>query len=264
MVRAIWSGSVSFGLVNVPVKVVSAVQSKDVRFHMLHGEDNARIELKRVCSVEGEEVPNDQIVKGFEVSPGKHVILSKEELDSVDPEATRAIDILDFVQLSQVDPLYFERPYYLVPDKGAEKPYRLLVEAMERTGRVGIARVVLRSKEHLVALRPVEGALTMTTLVYHDELVSRQALDIAAPRSAPNEREVEMAAQLVDALATDFEPERYHDVHRERVMDLIEKKAQGGPVELPKPGGPRTPPADLVSALQASLEAARRKGQVEA
>lgn len=262
--RAIWSGSVSFGLVNVPVKVVTAVQAKDVRFRMLHADDSAPIEQKRVCSAEGVEVDYASIVKGYKVGPDRYVVVSPEEMEALEAQSTRAIEIEEFVDLAQVDPIYFEHPYYLVPDKGAGKAYGLLVEALRRTNRAGIARVVLRSKEHLVALRAVEDVLAMTTLFYHDEVVPTTSLGVEEARSAPTEKEVAMAEQLIGALATDFDPERYHDQYRERVLDYLEKKAQGETVELPQPRAAAKRPVDLVSALQASLEAARRKGKVEA
>jgi DNA end-binding protein Ku len=264
MVRAIWSGSVSFGLVNVPVKVVTAVRSKDVRFRMLHDADAAPIEQKRVCSVEGQEVEYEHIVKGYKVGADRYVVVTPEELEALDPEATRTIDIQDFVDLSEVDPIYFEHPYYLVPDKGAGKAYGLLVEALRRSNRAGIARVVLRTKEHLVALRPMDDVLAMTTLLYHDEVVQPSSLEVEETRGAPNEKEIAMAEQLIDALATGFDPTKYHDMYRERVLDYLEKKAAGETVSVPAPKAEGPRPVDLVSALQASLEAARRKGKVEA
>lgn len=261
MVRAIWSGSISFGLVNVPIKVVTAVQSKDVRFHQLHAEDGARIEQKRFCSAEGREVPYDEVVKGYEISPEKHVIVTKEELETVDPEATHTIDILDFVDLPDIDPIYFEKPYYLMPDKTAGKAYGLLVEAMRRAGRVAIARVVLRTKEHLVVLRPYEDVLTMTTLVYHDELVPPSVLEgvVEAAAQAPSDREIEMAQQLIETLAAPFEPSKYHDTYRERVLALIQQKAEGHAVVAPPPKSEAAKPVDLMSALQASLQNAKKK-----
>lgn len=264
MVRSIWSGSVSFGLVNVPVKVVTAVKSKDVRFHMLHEADGARIENRRVCSAEGSEVPYEEIVKGYSLGGDRYVTVSKEELESLDPEASRAIEISDFVDLSEIDPLYFEHPYYLVPDKGAGKAYGLLVEAMRRTNRAAIARVVLRTKEHLVAVRALDDVLTMTTLFYHDEVVPTSELEVAEPKTAPAEKEIAMAEQLIEALTGSFDPTKYEDLYRERVMDLIERKAEGEEVVLPPTPAAKPAPVDLVSALQASLDAARRKGKVEA
>lgn len=254
--RSIWTGSLSFGLVNVPVKVVSAVRQKDVRFHMLHDADGARIEQKRVCSADGEEVPYESVVKGYEVGKDEYVVLTKEEIEAADPVKTDTIEIHDFVDVYQIDPLYFERPYYLVPEKGAAKAYRLLLQAMSDTQKVAIARVVMRTKEHLVAVRPVGGVLAMTTLLYHDELVDQADLEV--PEAAPSEKEMTMAQQLIDALTTDFDPEKYHDDYRERLLKVIESKAEGKEIVAP----PRKEPArtkDLADALAASLEAARRR-----
>lgn len=261
--RSIWKGSLSFGLVNVPVRVVTAVRSKDVRFHMLHDADGARIQQKRVCSADGEEIPYEHIVKGFPVGDDEHVVLTKEDMDAADPEKTDTIDIHDFVDVYQIDPLYFEKPYYLVPEKGAAKAYRLLVQAMKDTGKVALARVVMRDKEHLVAVRPVGDALAMTTLVYHDELVDQAELELPEAATEPSERELAMAQQLIDALSADFDPEKYRDEHRERILDLIERKAQGKEIVAP----PRKEPAkakDLADALAASLEAAKARRRPEA
>ncbi|MFL5275722.1 MAG: Ku protein, partial [Myxococcales bacterium] len=177
MPRPIWSGSVSFGLVNVPVKLFSATSPKEIRFHMLHDKDGARIQQKRVCSAEEKEVPWEHIVKGFEISKGRYVSVSREELSAFDPKGSKSIDIEDFVDLSQIDPIFYESTYYLVPDRGATKPYALLVEAMKRTNRVGIARFVLRTKQYLAAVRPMKGALAISTMLYADEVVSQDDLE---------------------------------------------------------------------------------------
>src|SRR6266481_4282297 len=174
MARPIWSGSISFGLVTVPVKLFSATSPKEVRFHMLHDKDGGRIQQKRVCSIDGEEVSWEHIVKGFEISKGRYVTVTREELEAFNPRANKAIEIEDFVDLSQIDPIYYESTYYLVPDRGAAKPYALLVEAMKRTHRVGIARFVLRTKQYLAAVRPLRNALTISTMLYHDEIVSQE------------------------------------------------------------------------------------------
>lgn len=261
--RSIWKGSLSFGLVNVPVRVVTAVRQKDVRFHMLHDADGGRIQQKRVCSVDGEEVPYENIVKGYPLGGDEHVVFTKEELDAVDPDKTETIDISEFVDIYQIDPLYFEKPYYLVPEKGAAKAYRLLLDAMRDTQKVALARFVMREKEHLVAVRPVGEVLAMSTLVYHDELVDQADLEIPEPAAKPSEKELAMAQQLIDALSGDFDPEKYRDEHRERLMALIEEKAQGHEIKAP----PRKEPAkakDLADALAASLEAARNRRKQEA
>jgi len=177
MARPIWSGSISFGLVSVPVKLFSATSPKEVRFHMLHDKDGGRIQQKRVCSIDGEEVAWEHIVKGFEISKGRYVTVAREELEAFNPRANKAIEIEDFVELAQIDPIYYESTYYLVPDRGAAKPYALLVEAMKRTHKVGIARFVLRTKQYLAAVRPLEHALAISTMLYADEVVSQDELE---------------------------------------------------------------------------------------
>ena len=260
MPRAIWKGALSFGLVNVPVKLVTAVRQQEVKFRQLHDEDGAPIQYKRVCSVDGEEVPYEHIIKGYEIAPDQYVTLTPEELEAVDPEASDTIDIVDFVDISQIDPLYFEKPYYLVPDKGGAKAYGLLVEAMRKAGRVAIARVVLRTKEHLVAVRPVGNALTMTTLLWHDELMRVEQLEgIPAETDAP-ERELQMAQKLIDALTADFEPGKYTDEHRDRLMQIIEQKAEGKATVAP-PRAEVAAPTDLASALEESLRAVEERAR---
>src|SRR5919106_4306518 len=177
MPRSIWRGAISFGLVNVPVKLYSAVSKKTVRFNQLHDTDHARIHQKRVCSQDGEEVPYENIVKGFEIAPDRYVVITPEELEALDPAKTRSIDIEDFVEVDQIDPLYYEHPYYLVPDTGATKAYKLLLEALRETSKVAIARVVLRSKEYLVAIRPAGELLTMETMLLADERIPSDRLD---------------------------------------------------------------------------------------
>jgi len=257
MARAIWSGSISFGLVNVPVKLFSAVSQKEVHFNMLHDKDGARINLKRFCSAEDVEVPYEHIVKGYEVSKGRYVTVTPAELEGVDPKASRTIDIQDFVELAEIDPIYYDQTYYLAPDRGAGKAYALLLEAMRSTGRVGIARFVLRTKEALCCVRPLGSALALSTMNYADEIVSLDELEL--PREpAPAPRELEMAGRLVDSLTTAFEPGRYHDTHREKVLALVEKKAAGEEVVLPPEAAPAKV-VNLADALAASL-AARQQG----
>ncbi|MEA3201058.1 MAG: end-binding protein Ku [Thermoplasmata archaeon] len=246
---------------NVPVRVVTAQRSKDVRYHQLHDADGARIQYKKVCSAEGAEVEAEHIVKGWEAGGGAYVTVTDEELAKLDPQKSETIDIQDFVHLEEIDPLYFEKGYWLVPDKGAGKSYRLLVEAMRKSGRVAIARVVMRGKESLVAVRAVGDVLAMETMLHGDELVPQEDLEVAQA-AAPGERELDMAEKLIDALTTTFEPEKYPDEHRQRVLAYLESKAEGREVVLPPKAEARRP-ADLVDALQKSLEAARRKGKAE-
>jgi DNA end-binding protein Ku len=220
MPRAIWSGAISFGLVNIPVKLYSAVSRKTVRFHQIDAESGARVRQKRVGG-DGEEVAYDQIVKGYEIGPDRYVTITPEELESLEPQKTRTIDIEDFVDLEDIDPIFYDHPYYLAPDTGAAKAYRLLVDAMEDSGKVAIARVVLRSKEHLVAIRPRSGVLAMETMLFADEVISPDALDeLSADGDVQtSDRELAMAKQLIDSLTSEFEPEKYRDEYRERVLD---------------------------------------------
>jgi DNA end-binding protein Ku len=260
MPRSIWSGAISFGLVNVPVKLYSAVSRKTVRFHQLNSDTGHRISQKRVDSVTDEEVPYDKIVKGFELTKERYVVVTPEELDSIAPEKTRAIDIEDFVDLEDIDPIFYDHPYYLVPDKGAGKAYGLLLEAMRESGKVAIARVVLRSKEQLVAIRPGEGdVLTMETMIFHDEVVPADDLDDVPSTKdlKTSDRELKMAQQLIDSLSSDFEPSKYHDEYREKVLELIEAKADGQEIAIqPTDEEPQEVP-DLMAALEASLAAVK-------
>jgi DNA end-binding protein Ku len=254
MPRSLWTGSISFGLVNVPVKLTTAVRKKDVRFHQLHAKDGARIVQKRFCSEENVEVTYEELAKGYEITPGQYVMIEPEELEDLDPVATHTIDIDDFVALDEIDPLFFDSSYYLVPDDRGAKPYRLLLEAMREAGQVGIATVVMRTKQYLCAVRPVEDALVLTTMNFADEVVPQTQLDdLPGPDVEASERELQMARQLIETLATKFDPDKYHDTYRERVLELIEKKAAGQ--ELVTPAAPERPAPviDLMAALEASL-----------
>ena len=250
----------SFGLVNVPVKLVSATSSKDVRFHQLHDADGGRIQQKRVCSVDGEEVDYDHIVKGYDLGGGRYVVIEPEELASIDVAATRTIDIEEFVDLAEIDPVYFERSYYLVPDGRAEKPYALLVETMSRTGKVAIGRFVLRTKQYLATLRARDGVLVLATMLFDDEVVAPEELDVpTALDTAPSDKEVKMATQLVESLSAPFEPSKYTDDYRAKVMELIEAKADGEIITQPDAPADSAPVVDLMAALEASLAAARKQ-----
>ncbi len=261
-----WSGSISFGLVNVPIKLYSAVSPKEVHFNMLHEKDGARIQQKRVCALDGEEVPWEEIAKGYEISKGRYVMIEPEELEKYNPKATKSVDIMDFVDLDSIDPIYFERTYYLAPDRGAAKAYALLVEAMKRTNKVAIAHIVLRTKQYLCALRPMENALALSTMLYADEVVDLKTIDqIPDADSKPADREIKMAEQLVESLAAEWEPEKYTDEYREQVLDLLKKKAEGEEIVVPASEDAPSKVINLVDALQASLEASRgaRKGHAE-
>ncbi len=259
MARPIWTGSISFGMVNIPVKLFSAVSHKEVRFHMVHDADGARIKQKRVCSADGKEVPWEHIAKGYEVSPGQVVVIDSEELERLDPKATRSIDIEAFVDLAEIDPLFYESSYYLVPDRQATKAYALLVSAMKDSQRVGIARFVLRAKQYLAAVRPVGNVLMISTMLYADEIVPQSRLEgIPEKLPAPKEQELKMAEQLVESLSTHFEPEKYRDDYREKVLDLIKRKAKGERISLPRAPRERAKAVNLIDALKASLEQTRR------
>jgi DNA end-binding protein Ku len=260
MPRAIWSGAISFGLVNIPVKLYSAVSKKTVRFHQIDAESGGRVRQKRV-GPDGEEIPYEQIVKGYEIGPDRYVTISPEELEALEPQKTRTIDIEDFVDLEQIDPIYYDHPYYLAPDTGAAKAYRLLVDAMEDSGKVAVARVVLRSKEHLVAIRPRDGALAMETMLFADEVIPPESLEEMAAGDGEiqtSDRELAMANQLIDSLASDFEPEKYRDEYRERVLDLIERKAQGETIVIEEPEAEPEKVPDLMAALEASIASAKK------
>jgi DNA end-binding protein Ku len=263
MARAIWSGAISFGLVNIPVKLFSAVSKKTVRFHQIDAESGVRVRQKRV-GPDGEEIPYEQIIKGYEIGPDRYVTITPEELDSLSPEKTRTIDIEDFVDQEEIDPIFYDHPYYLAPDTGAAKAYQLLVDAMEDAGKVAIARVVIRSKENLVAIRPREGLLAMETMLFADEVVPTDSLDELTTDTAvkTSDRELTMARQLIDSLSSDFEPEKYHDEYRERVLDLIERKAQGETIVIEEPTKEPEQVPDLMAALEASIAGA--KGQSKA
>jgi DNA end-binding protein Ku len=259
MPRSIWRGAISFGLVNVPVKLYSAVSKKTVRFNQLHEKDGTRIQMKRWCPADDEEVPYEEIVKGYEISPDHYVVITPEELEALDPQKTRTIDIEDFVDLDEIDPLYYEHPYYLVPDAGAEKAYKLLLTALQESNKVAIARVVIRSKEYLTAIRPADGILTMETMLFADELVPTDQLDELPEKDVKaTDREVDMAKQLIESLTTDFDPTKYRDEYRERVLDLIERKAGGEEIAIQvAPEEPAKVP-DLMAALEASLAEAKK------
>jgi DNA end-binding protein Ku len=261
MPRAIWSGSISFGLLNVPVKLYSAVSRKNVSFRELRSSDGSRIRHKRVAEADGQEVPYEDIVKGYEISPEQYVVVTRDELEEIDPKKTRAIEIQDFVDLDDIDPIYFDHPYYLGPDKGAEKAYALLVKAMGDAKKVAVARFVLRNRENLAAIRPSGNVLTMATMRFADEVVAPEELgEDVIPHDGRklDKREVDMAKQLIDSLAADFDPEKYRDEYREELLALIDRKAKGEAVVEPVSEEPKpTKAPDLMAALEESLAAVR-------
>ncbi|MFL5819694.1 MAG: Ku protein [Solirubrobacteraceae bacterium] len=264
MPRSIWSGAISFGLVNVPVKLYSAVSRKTVRFHQLHDETGVRIQQKRVDPSTGDEVPYEHVVKGYELAPDRYVVVTPEELEALDPEKTRTIDIEDFVELDQIDPIYYDHPYYLVPGAGAEKAFALLREAMAQSGKVAIARVVIRSKESLVAIRPKERVMAMSTMLFDDEVVHPDSLDEAPENGAKTtKRELEMAQQLIESLTGEFRPQKYRDTYRERVLDLVDRKAAGEEIAVQPAAEEPAQVPDLMAALEASVNAVKERGDAD-
>jgi DNA end-binding protein Ku len=260
MARAIWSGSLSFGLLNVPIRLYSAVSRKQISFRELRASDKSRVRHKRVAESDGEEVPYEEIVKGYEIGPEQYVVFTKDELEELDPAKTKTIEIEDFVDLDEIDPIYFTQPYYLGPDKGAERAYALLVKTMTDERKVAIARFVLRNKENLAAIRPMNGVLTLTTMRFADEVVNPSELEDVFPEKAekPKKQELEMAKQLLGSLEGAFDPGKYKDEYREELLERIESKAKGEDVveavsEEPKP----TRAPDLMAALEESLAAVK-------
>jgi DNA end-binding protein Ku len=263
MARAIWSGSISFGLLNVPVKMYSAVARRSIGLREIRESDGARIRHRRVAEGTDEEVPYEEIIKAFEISKGQYVPLTKDELGALAPEKSRAIEVRDFVDLEEIDPIYFDSPYYLGPADGAERAYSLLARAMADSGKIAVARFVLRNKEHLAAIRPSDGVLTLTTMRFADEVVPPSELDDALPAKQPkvDKREVEMAEQLIESLTRRFDPSAYRDEYREQLLALIERKAEGKDVlaapEAEEPEPTKAP--DLMAALEQSIAAVQGK-----
>ena len=256
--RAIWTGTISFGLVSVPVRMFTATESKELRFHFLHKDDLAPIGYEKVRKDTREPVDQDEIVRGFEIEKGRYVPLEEEDLDRLDIELTRSIDICDFVSLDEIDPIYFRKAYYLAPQQGAEKPYRLLVRALEETGKVGIAKVVIRNKEHLACLRTYEELLLLETMYYADEVRSPAQLDGDLKAAEVRSAEVDMAKTLVENLSEPFDPAKYDDRYRKELLELIRAKAKG--LELPEPDQEEPGEVvDLMAALRESVERTKRQ-----
>jgi DNA end-binding protein Ku len=265
MPRAIWAGSISFGLVNVPVKLYAAVRHQDLAFHQFQEGTNARVRNKRVSEKTGKEVPYEDIVKGYEVTKGQYVMVDPDELTQFAPRATRTIDIEDFVALDDIDPIYYDSTYYLAPEKseGAQKAYVLLRKAMEDQKKVAIGRLVMRTKQYLAAIRPFEEALAVSTMLFHDEIVPVSEIDgIPTGRSAPrvSPAEVKMAAQIIESLTREWDPKRYEDTYRVEVLDFLKKKAAGEEIVTEEPEEEQAKVVDLMAALEASLEAAKKSG----
>jgi DNA end-binding protein Ku len=265
MARAIWSGAVSFGLVNIPVKVYSAARDHSVHFHQVDKKSGSRIRYEKVAEKTGKEVDSDQIELGYEVGKGKMVVVDPGELDELRPRTTRTIDITDFVELSEVDPVYYNRTYWLVPDgEAAGRAYRLLLAAMEDRDKAGIGTVVMRNKQYLAAIRPREHALAMSTMRFADEIVARSDVDGLPSRSSkPDAKELKLANQIIDSLSGPWKPERYHDTYTDQVRELIKAHEQGEDIVVEEAAAARAGTVDLMQALEASLAAARSRGGLE-
>jgi DNA end-binding protein Ku len=253
MPRSIWNGTVSVGLVSVPISLHSATESRTISFREVHEKDAAPIEHRRVCSKEDKEVPYKEIVKGFEIRKGEYAVLTKEEVAAAAGEKTKVIDVEEFVDAHEIDPVHYDKAYHLGAREGGEKAYRLLHDAMEHCGRAGIGRFVFHNREYLVAIRPLDGVLAMHTMRFADELVAPDDVDVPEPSKAPSKREIDMAAALVESLHEPFKPEKYEDTHRKAVLKVIEQKAKGKEIEVPEPEEIE-PADDLLAALEASLK----------
>lgn len=258
--RAIWTGSISFGLVNIPVRMYTATQDRGIHFHLLHDQDKARLQRKLVSSATGKEVHSEHIIKGFEVAKDQYVVVQKDEIASCAPEKSKAIEITDFVDLTEIDPVYFEQPYYLAPQPAAAKPYRLLVEAMTRSKKIALAKYVMHDKQHLAALRPIENVICLETMRFADEIVASSEIEGASEHVKIAEKELKAAQQLIESLSGNFDPTRYVDEYRDCIMTLVQRKAKGEEIHIqhvPEPKASRA--ADLMSALEASLAATKKK-----
>lgn len=253
--RAIWTGSVTFGLVNVPVRMVSAVEERKLHFHYVHAPDSSRIGYEKICKAEGKPVPDDEIVKAFEYEKGEYVFMTDEDFEAAAAESTKTIEIRDFVAADEIDPIYFERTYYLAPQEGAEKVYALLVQAMERSGLVAIAKYVMRDRQNLGALRVRDGVIALERMYFGDEI--RPASELAPEGVKVDKRELEMAEQLIESFTGEFDPSRYEDTYRDALCEIIRAKRKGEEVHVPERAGEEEQAPDLLSALRASVEAAQ-------
>lgn len=254
MPRALWKGAVSFGLVTIPIKLFTATDEKDISFNMLHKTDNARVRQQRICSEDGDVLEMSDIIKGYEITPGQYVTLDNDDFDKVPVNSTHAIEITDFVPAEQIDPIYYQKTYYLEPDKIGAKPFALLKAVLTDSKLVALAKVTLRQKEQLCTLRVYQNTIAMETMFYADEI--RGTEDIEVPELTLTENEMKMAKSLVDMLTGDFEPEKYDDNYREALLELIEQKSQGQEITRPAPVAGKV--TDLMEALRASVEAARK------
>ncbi len=264
MARSLWSGSLSFGLVNVPVAVLPAVRDVDLHFRQLHAKDGAPIDVVRFCSKENEEIPYDEIARSYELDDGEQVIVTDEELEAVQPERTRTIEIEQFVELADVDPIYIDHPYFLVPaadDDGAKRAYRLLVEAMSRTDRAALGRFVMRAKEYLVIVRVRDGALMLTTMLFADEVRPADEVKAATQKAhKPSAKQLGAAVAVIEELTCEWEPGKYQDRYRKRLRDVVKRKQKGDTVKAPKQAPSPSVAPDLMAALEQTLAEMRKNG----
>ena len=263
MARAIWKGSISFGLVNIPIGLYPATRKEELRFRLLRKTDLSPVNYKRVAEKDGKEVPWDQIVKGYEYEKGKYVVLKEEDFQRVDLEATQTVDIQDFVDQEEIDPIFFYKPYYLEPQKGGDKAYALLRDSLKEKKKVGIAKVVIKTREYLAGVKPEDGALVLELMHFADELVDTSKLDLPN-KVEVGKRELHMASALVDSMSSKWNPEKYKDDYKEALMEVIEEKVEAGGKEIeekPKKAPKPTKVIDLVKVLQQSLEQSGRAGR---
>ena len=254
--RSIWRGAISFGIVSIPVRLFTATQDKDLSFRMLHAPDNARIRFQRMCSVEEVEVPNDEIVRGYEYEKDRYVILTDEDFEQLPLPSKHSIDLTAFVNAEEIDPVYYEKSYYLEPEDTGVKPFALLMRALQEKGLTAVAKIAIRNKEQLCALRAMDGTLMLETLYYPDEIRVERGTEVPDVKVSP--QELKMAEALIDLMAAEFKPEEYQDTYRDALMQLIEAKLAGQEVveaETPQP----TKVVDLMAALKASVEATKRQ-----
>lgn len=260
MARSLWTGSINFGLVNVPVKAFTAVRDHDVHFHQLDRKSGARIRYRKVSEKTGREVDSDDIVMGFEARKGRYVTFDDKELDELRPPSTKMLEITDFVALDDIDPIYYDSTYWLTPDgAAATKAYELLLASMEDEQRVGVGSVVLRDRQHLAAIRPLDGALAMSTMRFADEIVSRSEIEGVPKRIKPEAKALRMAKQILDGLSAEWDPEQYHDTYTEELRKRIARKQAGKQIVEPEQPEPAGRVVDLMAALEASVERAKGK-----
>lgn len=266
LARPMWKGAISFGLINIPVRLYAGYRTKTVRFHLLHQKDKSRIEERIFCASEQKPISREEIVKGYEITPGQHVIVGEKELDHLAPKASRTIELIQFVDLKEIDPIYYGRPYYLIPEETSAKAYILFIEALKKSGKVGLAKFVMRKKEYLAALRPLGQVIYLDTMHFSDEIVLPNEIQDFVKSGKASEAEIKMAEELIRSLTASFEPEKLHDHYREALLDLIDKKIQGKEIALSPAAEFEEEPqvVDLMSALKASLAEANKRNKKKA